>query len=82
VPAKTDTAEQEAAPLEAPADLAEVEATKPKRRTRKKVETSAIADDAGTADVSAAEAVETTADPTEETAGEPRRGWWQRTFGE
>ncbi|MCB2089406.1 MAG: ribonuclease E/G, partial [Sphingomonadaceae bacterium] len=77
----------DAAPAdEAPAEAETEEKPKPKRRTRKKPEPAAekqeaIAvvedNDAPAAEEQAAEVESEAAD-----AGPPRRGWWQRTFGE
>ncbi|GEN98868.1 hypothetical protein NSE01_07010 [Novosphingobium sediminis] len=88
---KADTAEAEApaAEIVAEAPVAEPEAeapAKPKRTRRKKsdtVEAEAPAAEAP-AEVAAPEAVAEAAPeatPADETPSEPRRGWWQRTFG-
>ncbi|MES2302750.1 MAG: Rne/Rng family ribonuclease, partial [Pseudomonadota bacterium] len=77
---------EEAAPaVEAVAEAAPVAAeeapAKPKRAPRKK-KADAVASEAAPAETVTAEApaVEAAAEPAED-AGEPRRGWWQRTFG-
>ena len=64
-------AEAEAAP-------AEPEAEAPKKPARKRATRKAKADSEAT------ETVTTEAEPAkaEETSGSPKRGWWQRTFGE
>ncbi|WP_305096185.1 Rne/Rng family ribonuclease [Croceibacterium aestuarii] len=64
----------------------EVEAKpKPKRTRKKKVENEAEAASGDESPVPAPAAASGTADIEEQTAedaGSPRRGWWQRTFGE
>ena len=92
---KADAAEAEApiaeAVTEAPAaePAAEVEAPAKPKRTRRKKSDSPEAE-APAAEAPAAEpALEASADaqapaaaaPADEKPGEPRRGWWQRTFG-
>lgn len=89
-----ETAPTEAAAAEPVAEVAPVEATaeeapKPKRRSRAKAaatpaEPAPVAQDlapAGDAPEAAAPANEGEAVDAEGEAGEPRRGWWQRTFG-
>ncbi|MFM6829612.1 MAG: Rne/Rng family ribonuclease, partial [Novosphingobium sp.] len=84
---KADAAASEAAPAaepvaeEAAAPAAEETPAKPKRAPRKK-KADAVASEAAPAETVTAEApaVEAAAEPAED-AGEPRRGWWQRTFG-
>jgi ribonuclease E len=88
--AETAPAEAEAAPVEEAAPAAEEKPAKPKRTRRKKiVEAEAPAE--ASAEVPAPEAANDRegsapdepaagAEPEAE-AGEPRRGWWQRTFG-
>ncbi|MBA4354934.1 MAG: ribonuclease E/G, partial [Novosphingobium sp.] len=84
---KADAVATEAAPAAEPvAEVAAEEApAKPKRAPRKK-KAEAVASEAApaetvTAEAPLAEAVAETADASAETAP-PRRGWWQRTFGE
>jgi ribonuclease E len=78
-------AQQPAAEVEADAPAAE-EAPKPKRRSRAKAaaapaEPEAVSQDLMPAREAAAEAEAAEPEATEAEAGEPRRGWWQRTFG-
>ena len=74
-------AEAEAAPVEAPAaePVAEEVPAKPKRTRKKKAEVEAEAPAAPAAEAPAADTP--AADP-EGPAEPPRRGWWQRTFGD
>jgi ribonuclease E len=72
---KAKAVETEAAPEVAPEPLAEV-AAKPKRAPAKKAAPKKAA-----AETAAAEPSVSTAAPADEEAGGPRRGWWQRTFG-
>ncbi|MBO9517342.1 MAG: ribonuclease E/G [Porphyrobacter sp.] len=83
--------EAEAAAEAAPAEVVELapepaaeEAPKPKRTRRKKAEAPAEAEAAPepTPAPDAANDANGEADATEEATGTPRRGWWQRTFGE
>lgn len=89
---KTDSVETEAPAAEAPAaevaaqaPAAEAEAeapAKPKRTRRKKGESpeaEAAVAEAPAEEPAAAEPAD--AAPADENPGEPRRGWWQRTFG-
>ncbi|MCP3731963.1 ribonuclease E/G [Sphingomonas sp. MG17] len=82
----------EAAPVETPAEAAVEEAPaedvpaedapKPKRRTRAKAATTAAEPAPVTQDLVPAGADAEAADAEGEgEGGEPRRGWWQRTFG-
>ncbi|WCP13962.1 Ribonuclease E [Sphingobium sp. AntQ-1] len=93
VAAEADVVAEEAAPV-AEAPVAEEAPAKPKRPRRKKaVVAEAEAEDAAPAVEAAAEAAAPQT-PVAETAdagngedgvgedGEPRRGWWQRTFGQ
>jgi len=85
---KAVAADAEPAPVEAPAEVpaAEEEAPKPKRRSRKSAataandETPAIPVAADGLD-GAAPADDAAGPATEDGDGTPRRGWWQRTFG-
>ncbi|HUD31226.1 MAG TPA: Rne/Rng family ribonuclease [Novosphingobium sp.] len=90
---KADAAEAVEAPVEAPAEpVAEEAPAKPKRAPRrKKAEASAAPGEAAVAPAEPAAEVEaiTAEVPGDEAApadeqssdGSPRRGWWQRTFG-
>ena len=74
---KVDADEAPAAEAEpvaevAPEPVADEAPTKPKRASRKKAAVAAEAEPAPTVSAEAAE----------EDTGPPRRGWWQRTFGE
>jgi ribonuclease E len=85
VEAEAAPAAQPAAEVEADAPAAE-EAPKPKRRSRAKAaaapaEPEAVSQDLMPAREAAAEAEAAEPEATEAEAGEPRRGWWQRTFG-
>ncbi|WP_309621977.1 ribonuclease E/G [Novosphingobium sp.] len=59
----------------APVEVAEEVAAKPKRTRKKKT-------DAETEAADPAEGEPAMAEDGDETTGTPRRGWWQRTFGE
>ncbi len=72
-PRKKPAAAAKAGDAPAVAETAE-EAPKPAPRSRKKAATVAKAD--------AAPAIEGVAEETADPSGKPRRGWWQRTFGE
>ncbi len=88
---KADEVIEIAAPVEAPvaepvaAEAPADEAPKPKRRTRAKAATTAAEPTPVTQDLSPAAAeggtAEGEAEAAEDEGGEPRRGWWQRTFG-
>jgi len=90
--AAAETAEADAAPVadaaDTPAPVAEEAPAKPKRTRKKKADVAAEAEPvAETATEAAAEPVAEPAAadeaPAEESPAEPpRRGWWQRTFGE
>ncbi len=67
-------AEVEAAPVATEAPVSEEAPAKPKRSRKKAAEP---ANEPVTA-----EAVDAEAGTNEESSGQPRRGWWQRTFGE
>ncbi len=94
---KTDVAAEAAAQVEAPAVEPEAEAKpKPKRTRRKKAD--AIAEETAPVAAEAAAETPVPAEPAtledvqaisadapetaEEEGGTPRRGWWQRTFGQ
>ena len=85
VEAEAAPAAQPAAEVEADAPAAE-EAPKPKRRSRAKAaatpaEPEAVSQDLMPAREASAEAEAAEPEATEAEAGEPRRGWLQRTFG-
>ncbi len=77
-----EDAVSEEAPAEAEAAeaVAEEAPAKPKRTRKKKVEVEAEAAAAAPADAPVPTAAEAEAEA--EDSGPPRRGWWQRTFGE
>jgi ribonuclease E len=66
----------------APAEETEAPAEKPKRKRAPRKAKVAEAEPAETAEATAPEAPEAQAEAAPETDGKPRRGWWQRTFGE
>ncbi|MFC0589265.1 ribonuclease E/G [Novosphingobium aquiterrae] len=70
-------AEPEATPVEATADEA---SAKPKRTRKKKVDAEAEAEAASAPEPALAESADV--EPAADDDGKPRRGWWQRTFGE
>ena len=74
---KADTevaAEVETPPVAAEAPLAEAAPAKPKRSRKKAAEPASEPVDAEAGDADAA--------VSQDGSGQPRRGWWQRTFGE
>jgi ribonuclease E len=79
--AAEEAAEAKAEPtpiaVEAAEGPAPIEAESPKRRTRAKKKT----DDAPVEPRPASKASVTPEASNEDVPGEPRRGWWQRTFG-
>ena len=79
----------EAPAAEVPAEAAEAAPAKPKRAPRKKAAVAAEAVDGASEAVTAEAAAEPVAEApatgepaADEPASPPRRGWWQRTFGE
>jgi ribonuclease E len=79
-----EEAPAETAPVEAEAEAEEAPAEKPKRKRAPRKAKVAEAEPAETAEVSEpAPAEEAAAEaPAPEAETKPRRGWWQRTFGE
>jgi ribonuclease E len=70
--------------MEAPAEIAEQAAPpeKPTRKRRsKKAEAAPAEPEAEPAAAEPAPVLAANNDTAEEPEGEPRRGWWQRTFG-
>ncbi|EJU09954.1 putative ribonuclease, partial [Sphingomonas sp. LH128] len=74
--------EAEAAPAPAPEPVAEEAAAKPKRTRRKKADVEAEAAPAPVAEPVAEPEAVAEAASADDAAPAPRRGWWQRTFGE
>ncbi len=74
-----------AAPVEAETPAVEEAPAKPKRAPRRKKADAVAAAEEAAAPAAEAEAVaepDASAASAEEETGEPRRGWWQRTFGQ